>query len=517
MMTLEEKIGQMFLVGFHGLTAPDYLLEWLSQGRVGGVILFARNIESPQQVTTLTESFHAAAKYPILISIDQEGGIVARLREGFTESPGAMALSAANNRELTARMSAVLAAEMRALGINWTYAPVLDILYNPDNPSLMTRSFGTDAEQVALMASASVEGFQSGGVATTAKHFPGLGNTALDTHLSLPKLDTPIESLLRHDLLPYQAVMQSGLASVMTTHTIYSAIDAEHPATLSPILIKKLLRDELKFTGVVTTDCMEMKAISSHYGAGESAVLAVLADVDLILFSHTRAMQEEAYDALLGATKSGRLSEAVIDAANTRIQALKQRYKIDSKPDLSVIRCAEHLAIAQEAARAATVLLKGTLPADLNGRVLLVEIASALESEVLESGGQSGLAKIVNEKIPHVKVSSLKSSDNAPADIERTLTMVNEYDTVILASRSAHFLPERLEICQGILARAKNTILLCLRSPYDAQHLHGAKTIICTFGDAAPSLEAAVEASLGEFAPSGSLPIPMELKGMECI
>jgi beta-N-acetylhexosaminidase len=510
-LTLEEKIGQMFLVGFHGLTAPDYLLEWIAQGSVGGVILFARNIESPQQVAALTQSFHAAAKHPILISIDQEGGIVARLREGFTESPGAMALSASGNRELAVRMSNVLAAEMHALGINWTYAPVLDILYNTENPSLMTRSFGTDAEQVALMASASVEGFQSGGVATTAKHFPGLGNTELDTHLSLPKLDTPIESLLHHDLLPYQAVIQSGLASVMTTHTIYTAIDAEYPATLSPVLIQRLLRGELKFTGVVTTDCMEMKAISSHYGAGESAVLAALAGVDLILFSHTRAMQEEAYDALLEAAKSGRLPENTIDDANTRIQALKRRYKIDHKPDVSLIRSPEHLAVAREVARAGTMLLKGNLPIDLSGQVLLVEFASVLESEVLESGGQTELAKVVNAKAPHIHVVTLKGSDNSPDDIERALALVDKCDTLILAARSAHFLPERLEICRSLLAHSKNTVLLCLRSPYDAQHLSAAKTIICTFGDATPSLDAAVEALLGGFVPSGSLPIHMEL------
>jgi beta-N-acetylhexosaminidase len=506
-LTLEDKIGQMLLVGFHGLSAPDYLLEWVAQGRVGGVILFARNIQSPQQVAALTASLHAAAKHPLLISIDQEGGAVARLREGFTESPGAMALSAANDRDLTTRMSAVLAAEMRALGINWTYAPTVDILHNPNNPSLMTRSFGTDKEHVALMAAAAVEGFQRGGVAACAKHFPGLGNTALDTHLALPRLHTPLEALLHSDLLPYQALVQGELAAVMTTHTIYAALDAAYPATLSPVIIQTLLRERLAFNGVVTTDCMEMKAISSHYGAGESAVLAVLAGVDVVLFSHTRAMQETAYDALLAAALAGRLPESVIDRANARLLALKQRYQIDSAPDLSVIRSAEHLAVAQEAARAATVLLRGTLPIDLHARTVLIEFASAMESQVLESGGQTGLAKLLTAQAPAIIARGLKSADNTPDELQHTLLLAAQCDRLILAVRSAHLQPSQFEHAQALLSRAKHPILLCLRSPYDAAHLIGAQTVLCTCGDSQPSLEAAVDALLGMFVPRSRLPV----------
>ena len=170
MMTLEEKIGQMFAVGFEGLTAPQHILDWLAEGRVGGIILFARNVDTPAQVAALTASLHLAAKTPILIGIDQEGGTVARMRTGFSESPGVMALSSAidDAEARVERVSRVLGTELRALGINWDYAPVVDISYNADNPSVGTRSFGSDKERVSRLAAAAVRGFQSGGVAACA-------------------------------------------------------------------------------------------------------------------------------------------------------------------------------------------------------------------------------------------------------------------------------------------------------------------------------------------------------------
>ncbi|MFN8449093.1 MAG: beta-N-acetylhexosaminidase [Anaerolineae bacterium] len=296
--SMADKIGQMLCVGFAGLTAPDYLLDWLRAGRVSGVILFARNVESPEQLARLTESLHAAAKFPLLVSIDQEGGTVARLRDGFTESPGALALaSAAEDRLARAeRVTRMLGEEMRALGINWVYAPAVDLLHHFENPALGTRSFGTDADAVSDLAVASVRGFQSAGVAACVKHFPGLGNTAVDTHVALPILSVSEQALLESDLLPYRAAVAAGVASIMTTHTIFSALDAVYPATLSPHIIRRLVRGTLGFQGVVTSDCMEMKAIAAHHSPAESALLAAQAGVDLILFSHTPSMQAAAYD-----------------------------------------------------------------------------------------------------------------------------------------------------------------------------------------------------------------------------
>ena len=513
---VREQIGQMFLVGFEGLTPPDYLLRWLAEGRAGGVILFARNVESPSQLAALTQAIHAAARKPALIAIDQEGGTVARLRQGFTESPGAMALAAAwDGGDQTARegrvrrVSGVLGTEMRALGINWTFAPVLDILYTLDNPSLLTRSFGADAESVSALAAAAVTGFQAAGVAACGKHFPGLGNTAIDTHMALPVLDTPVPSLLKRDLAPYRAAVRAGLAAVMTTHTIFSALDQTYPATLSPVVVRQLLRDALGFEGVVTTDCMEMKAISDHFGPAESAALAALAGVDIILISHTPAVQEAAFEGLCSAVESGRVSEEVIVTAAGRIAALKARFPTSVAPDLSVIRCASHLDVVREAARAGTVRYAGKLPFPIAGRGALVEFASFLESGIVERGGQTGLIRLAEERLPGTATFAVKGEGFAPDEqskLDGLLREIEGADALILATRNAHLQPGQLALARSLLARAKRAALLCLRSPRDAAVLPGTQVTLCTCGDSTPSLEAALDALTGQFVPGGRLP-----------
>jgi len=188
MPSLEQKIGQMMYIGFDGLEPPDYVLDWLASGRIGGVYLFARNVASPQQLADLIQACHDAASSPILVGIDQEGGLVARLREGFTESPGMMALAASGDPTIAEHMAEVLAAEMYALGINWVFAPVVDIVHDINNPSVSTRAAGMTAEQVVEYTLPQVRGFQKY-VAATAKHFPGLGKSPVDTHLELATLD----------------------------------------------------------------------------------------------------------------------------------------------------------------------------------------------------------------------------------------------------------------------------------------------------------------------------------------
>jgi len=515
-MNLEQRIGQMLMAGFHGLTAPDYFLDWLREGRIGGVILFARNVADPQQLADLTASLHAAAASPILIGIDQEGGTVARMRQGFTESPGALALSSAQDAEaLTEQMSGVLGAELRALGINWDYAPAVDITYNAGNPTVGTRSYGSDPARVSRLAAAAVRGFQGAGIAACAKHFPGLGNTAVDTHLALASISQPLDHLLNNDLKPYEAVMAADVASIMTTHTLFTALDAEHPATLSKPIVTGLLRERLGFEGVVTTDCMEMKAIADHYGAGESAVLAALAGVDIILFSHTRTMQETAYDALLDAARSGRLPESIIDAAVTRITKMKAQYAITDAPQPARIRAEAHVAIAETAARAGVTVLRqddALFPLRLDlGQIGLIEFASYMDSEVMERGGLTGFASTVQSRAPHIETVSLKSIDPDPDAMERARVLAAEANVLVLATRNAHLIPTQLQMAQEFMASAQRVVLLCLRNPFDAQALPGAQVVICTHGDATPSLEAAVDALQGVFTPTGQLRVPVEI------
>ena len=501
--SLETKVGQMLFAGFDGPEAPDTILDALREGRLGGIILFARNVESPAQLAALTDSLQAAATYGAIISIDQEGGTVARLRNGFSESTGAMALaSAPDSEQWVERMSHMLALELRGLGIHWNYAPVVDLTYDANNPSVGTRSFGRDPAQVARLSAAAVRGFQRGGVAACAKHFPGLGDTAVDTHLALPALDTPVQRLLDADLVPYRAAQAAQVASVMITHVLYRALDADHPSTLSRQVVQGLLRGALGFDGVVTTDCLEMSAISSHYGPEETAVLAALAGIDALLFSHTRARQDAAYAALLGAARSGRVPLVRIEEANRRLAAFKARYLLP-RADIAAVACASHGALAKQAARAGTTLLRrgGALP--LTGPVTVIEFPSALDSGIGEVNGLTGFGRLIRERLPDVEILIVRDEAVYPDALE----LAGRAGTLVLAVRNAHLNTERLDMAQRLIHAANRTVLVCLRNPYDAGALTGADSILCTCGDSRPSLEAAVAALMGDFEPPGRLPV----------
>lgn len=522
MLTLEEKIGQMLMIGFHGLQPPDYVLEWLRAGRIGGVILFARNVASPAQVAELTQACHEAARHPLLISIDQEGGIVARLRanQGFTESPGAMVLGVSGSEMLAEQTAAVLAHEMRALGINWNLAPVVDLTHDIRNPSTGTRSVGADKKLVSRLVTAQVRGFQNAGVAASAKHFPGLGNTPIDTHEAKAVIDDPEEFLWENDMVPFRVAVKEGVASVMVSHVNFNAIDPEYPATLSPRVIQGLLRDEIGFEGVVCTDCLEMRAISDHYTPSESAILSALAGEDLILFSHTfnpdHLAYSRAYDDLLGAVKSGRVPLELVDAANVRIQAMKTHYQITAPADLSVIRHPNHVRIMRDAARAGLVMLRndgGLIPLKTDAAgTAVIEFASVLDTAAMETNnGWTNLGGILKERAPGLNILSIKAGDQSEAVRDQALQMAQEAETVVLATRSAHLNPAQLEMAHAISEQARKLILLCLRNPYDVNMLRG-QAILCTCGDSTPSLEAAVDALLGAFTPAGHLTVPVELR-----
>lgn len=508
-MNLEDKIGQLLVVGFDGYEAPDYILDWLAEGRIGGVILFGRNVKNPSQLAALTQSLHQAAKYPLLISIDQEGGTVARLRQGFTESPGAMALAVGGSEERAEAVAAVLAEEMRAMGINWDYAPVVDLTHDTSNPSVGTRSLGTDPLQVGKLAAAQVRGYQKMGVAACAKHFPGLGNTPTDTHVALAVISGSADYLYEHDLIPFRATVDAGIDSVMICHVKFEALDPDYPSTLSPRVISHMLREEIGFTGLATTDCMEMKAVANHYGAGESAVLAALAGVDMILFSHTRTMQEEAYTALLEAANSGRLPMSRINEALSRIQTFKQQYAITDHPNPDLIRRPENLAVMEKAARAGVVLFQGSLtPLELSQNIALVEFASPLDSEAMGSESKTNLGGLLRQQLPQVQHVALYPPEYAGA--EQAEEAVKNADLLILASRSAHLNPSQRDTANRLLQQAKQSILLCLRNPYDVVALHGADVVVCTCGDSTPSLQAAIDALLGKFVPEGRLPVEVQ-------
>ena len=507
-LTLEEKLGQMLVAGFQGHDAPPHIIEWLQEGRIGGVILFARNIDTPAQLRALTQELRQAAGRPILVAIDQEGGAVARLREGFTESPGAMALGAADDPRLAGQVSHVLAAEMRAVGVNWNLAPAIDLTHDIRNPSVGTRSLGSDPEHVTRHAVAQIKGLQEKGVAATAKHFPGKANTPVDPHMDLPVIEGSLDEMWGTDLAPFRAACAAGVSAVMVTHAQFKDIEPNYPSTMSSRIIQGLLRERIGFTGLVTTDCMEMKAITNRYGPGESAVLAAVAGADTILFSHTREWQEAAYEALLEAARSGRLPPKRIDESTRRIEEVKARYADLPRPPLSMIRRPKHLKTVERAARAGVVLLRddpGAIPLARGGRCGLVEFASQLERERLAGGAETALAAMLRERLPHLRSVWLDPADPTEAQLRGMDEVTGAVEAVIVATRNAHLNKGQLEAVRRL---RRLGVLVCLRNPYDAGVIN-AGSVLLTLGDSAPSLRAAADALVGAYVPTGRLNVPL--------
>jgi beta-N-acetylhexosaminidase len=346
MSDLEKQAASLFTVGFYGKAVTDDLRGLLARG-VGGVIFFARNVGTPAEVLELNRDIKATAARPLLLAIDQEGGVVARLKQGFTEIPPMRAVGATESPALARELGKLIGRELRAVGFDMNYAPILDIDTNPANPIIGARSFGRTPEIVTEMGLALAAGLQEVGIAACGKHFPGHGDTSQDSHLELPKLPHAMDRLERVELAPFKAAGKAGIASFMTAHVIFEAVDAKYPATMSRAVLTGILREKLGYEGMVVTDDVEMKAIADNYGVEEAVVLGLNAGVDHFLCCHTAELAHRAIEAVVKAVESGKLSRERLDSATGRFIELRSRYEkpVGSAAGLSVLRSPEHLAI----------------------------------------------------------------------------------------------------------------------------------------------------------------------------
>src|SRR5688572_6154973 len=294
---------------------------------LGGVILFSRNIEVPEQVAELSGDVQAlATELPLWVSVDQEGGRVARLKRPFTEWPPMAVLGRSGNTELASRFAAALAAELKAVGITLDYAPVLDIHTNPKNPVIGDRALAEDAETVARLGAAIVRALQDNGVAACGKHFPGHGDTSVDSHLDLPIVEHPPDRIRRVECVPFRAAIAADVAFIMTAHILVPSLDEQRPATLSRAIVYDLLRDELGFEGVILSDDLEMKAIAATYHVPDAAVQAVRAGCDgLLVCSGQPEVQSAVLEALVHAVEQDIVPLKRLEDAMARQRRAKER------------------------------------------------------------------------------------------------------------------------------------------------------------------------------------------------
>lgn len=512
-MSLASRAGELFMIGFRG-AAPDDVPEGLLRAEgVGGVILFARNLVSPEQARSLTARIQSCSPgLPLLLATDQEGGIVLRL--SATAWPGAMSLGAAGSTELTERVGAGIARELRAMGINMNLAPVLDVNVNPANPVIGVRSFGSDPDRVADHGVAYIRGHRAEGVLTTAKHFPGHGDTAVDSHLALTHVPHGMERLEAVELLPFRRAIAAGVDAIMTAHVAFPAVEPEPgvPATISPAVLTGLLRERLGFDGLIITDCMEMKAIADNDGTAEGAVRAIAAGADLVLISHRAAVQQEAIAAVRAAIESGRIPARRAEEALRRVRAARERVAQQERAaGLEVVGSPAHRALAAEAAAAAVTAvgnLGDLLPVRPERTLLLaVDPAPVVEVEEREPAG-SPVLRAAADLAPGLRALGVRR-EPTPADVERLVAEAAGADLVVVATYLAQRFPGQAALVQALVAAGRRVLLVPQRGPYDLLAVPGAAGAVVMYEDQRPAAEAALRCLLGQAPARGRLPVTL--------
>lgn len=333
-MTLEEKIGQLLITGFKG-TSPDGQVKTLIQKyHVGGLILFKRNIADSTQLLDLMNGLKAANgknRIPLFLAIDEEGGKISRMPEELVNTPACRVIGGKNDRDFAFEIGSAIGYKIKSFGFNLNFAPVLDIDSNPDNPVIGERSFGPDEKIVSSMGIQVMKGLQSQNIISVVKHFPGHGDTSVDSHVGLPAVDKEMESLMEFELVPFMEAIKHNTDGIMVAHILYNKIDPKYPSTMSEKIMTGLLREELKYDGVIFTDDLTMGAILENYDIGEAAVKSIKAGSDVLVVCHGYDNVIKVFNSLKKSVQNGDLTEARINRSLARILSLKNKYQISDK------------------------------------------------------------------------------------------------------------------------------------------------------------------------------------------
>jgi beta-N-acetylhexosaminidase len=524
-LTLRQKIGQLMMFGFKGMTPSESIKEMIKKHHVGGVILFSRNVGTAEEVLSLNNQLqeiaqNAGHEYPLLISIDQENGVVRRLGVGTTLFPGNMALGAVNSEKVTCEVSKGTATELKELGINMNLAPVVDVNNNPENPVIGVRSYGEDPETVGRMGVAAIRGHQAAGVVTTIKHFPGHGDTNVDSHLALPTIAHDRKRLDEVELVPFKRAIEAGADCVMIAHVYFPAIETGEnvPATVSPTVIRGLLREELGFDGVVTTDCMEMKAIQDTFGTAEGALLGLKAGIDMIMISHSYELQLETIERIVKAVEEGEISESLIDEAAERILRLKNKY-LDWNGTFresvsEVVNGPEHKKISEEAYHQSVTVLQNRnqiLPFQPSSEddILVVypnsKIYTLVEDTRYATYALGEAVKKLHQNVTELSIDA-KLTDE---DLEKIVQKAKQAEYIIVGTLNAHLIPEQQELVKRFHQLDKPMVVIAMRSPYDLLAFPEVNAYLTTYEYTLPALQTAVEIVFGRRKAYGKLPITL--------
>lgn len=483
-------------------TADDR--EAFNRIRPGGVLFFGDNLTSREQIRALTRQLQDAAREegmpPLFIAADQEGGIVTRLPVDMVTVPSAMGLGSLPADVI--RESAQLnARQLRNVGINTNYAPTADINNNPQNPVIRTRSFGESPDVVSSAVIATIEGHLDEGVIPTVKHFPGHGNTSIDSHYGLPVIEAGFEELHTMELVPFKAAIQTGVPAVMTAHIRFPALD-DLPATLSKRILTGLLREELGFDGLIVTDSMSMDAIAREWGLAEAAIMAKAAGVDVLESSEGPEAMLARHDALVAAVESGRLGIELFGQTAERLDALRERFSIGVPPDVvddtDQIRQAAQR-IARQTIRTASRGAAPTVPNEPD--TVIIAFARLRNLEVVDRFDlPTVMEQAVADQLPNARMLTL-SSEPGNNEIAEAQKLAAGAKTLVVCTRDALQHIYQQQIGTSIFAAASastKTIHVNLRGPYDVGLMGEVDETVFTYGDAVVSLQTLASAFAGD-------------------
>ncbi|MFD9877003.1 glycoside hydrolase family 3 protein, partial [[Kitasatospora] papulosa] len=541
-MSLEEKVGQLFVMRVYGhsATEPDQAdidanlaeigvrdaAELISTYHVGGIIYFAwaHNTRDPHQIADLSNGIQRAGlagrtPLPLLVSTDQEHGIVCRVGEPATLLPGAMALGAGGSRSDARTAGRIAGAELAALGINQNYAPDADVNVNPANPVIGVRSFGSDPESVAGMVAAQVKGYQSSGIASTAKHFPGHGDTSTDSHTGLPVIRHTREQWAELDAPPFRAAVAAGIDSIMTAHIVVPALDpSEDPATLSHPILTGILREELGYDGVVVTDALGMEGVRTKYGDERVPVLALLAGVDQLLNPPDLKV---AWNAVLGAVRSGEISEARIEESILRILRLKTRLGLFRDPYVThrgvdrTVGVRSHLATADRIAERTTTLLANTgslLPLSRRSHRNLLVVGADPASPSGTTGPPTTTLAGAFEELGFAATALSTGTAPTQAKIAEAVAAAAGKDAVVVGTYNVSATSSQRTLVSALAATGVPVITVAIRNPYDIAQLAGTgyAASLAAYSWTDVELRAAARVIAGRASPEGRLPVPVQ-------
>ncbi|GBG11446.1 beta-N-acetylhexosaminidase [Paenibacillus agaridevorans] len=512
---MKEKIGQLFVFGFHGYEPSDDINALIEEYGIGGTIYFTRNVQNAKQVHNLSvklqEKAALSGRAPLFIAIDQEGGMVARLVDGVTLMPGNMALGATGQAEAARETAKVSGEELRKLGITLNYAPCIDVNNNPDNPVINVRSYSDRAEVVSELGAAAVEGYQSAGVAATVKHFPGHGDTSVDSHHTLPVLPHNRDRLDAIELRPFRAAIAAGTDCIMTAHVVLPALEPSGvPSTLSENVLTGLLRGELGYDGVVVTDCLEMSAIDEHYGPAQGSVKAIQAGADMVLVSHTIEKQRAALEAVAAAVESGELSEARIDEAVSRIMRLKTKLRLEEpigawEQVAAVIGTEANKEVARRWSEASVTLVKnegGLLPLRREASTLVLWpsiVPVSVADEMLSGDGTLG------GYLSHYGATNVVERRMDGAD---PLAGLDAFEQIVIVTYDAAKHPLERDIArQAIELAGDRVVAVSVRNPLDLLLFPDVLAYLAVYECRPLALSSAAKALLGDLKPQGKLPL----------